>query len=915
MAYINYIQKCGARRCCTCPYIEECSFFSSNSTGARFRPKGAGQNILTCKSENIIYMIFCKICNIQYIGETKNRLHQRFNGHRSGIKGKKSGQIIHKHFEEGGHGLSNCRILPIEIIDVRSINQQNLNHSQRANAISKLRLEREKFWISTLQTAYPFGLNSRVKGIGDFNPSQGQFQSFGGRSRRKNKKHSRRKPKRLRNKFEISLDFINKKHQELVNKDNYIHFFKTFLYGLPKVQIQKLSVDAKQSNTINDRVRDLINMVSYQRLFKPVQVTTVKNKNFYHIRFRDKGLDHINVSQILRNNKVQDKIPVYFMDKEPPIIGYKFNRSIAGKIFNYKQSLSEESIELFDNDNIPCHCQNSVFKDINHGHIITGDLNLIENGTLRNIFRKGPKYRLPQKINWKEDRMLILNFLENYIDKWISKERKNGNVQVNKDNLNDWKNQILEIVDHKINTGKKMYKKSWSQKFEGVLARELENVKKKFVITVTDKAQNNILFTCKYFYIKTIKEELMRPGQSTYQQTHKNIEEINLEIENFSKTKGIKITERMKDIPLIYWIPKMHKNPIGSRFIAGSKFCSIKILSKCFSKALKLILNHLKLYCKTVLERTGLNYFWILENSLEFLEKLKLQKIDHMETYDFSTLYTALPHREIKQKFSTIFQKVFNREAKPFINVNLNGAYFSSVGVSNRCSFRINDMMEILEFILDNIYVKCGKDIFKQIVGIPIGLDSGQDIANLLLYSYESEFVEKISRDNLALAHKFKFNGRYIDDLFVANFPTFKEYIYKIYPRDLEIKLESSNTKEVAYLDLKINSENSNLTFSIYDKRDDFSFDIVNFPFMDSCIPKKSALGVFFSQLIRYARISTKFSDFKIRGISLISKLKNQGFMVKDLRKLGLRFFKDKQELLTKYNLSNANDFIKDIFT
>ena len=205
--------------------------------------------------------------------------------------------------------------------------------------------------------------------------------------------------------------------------------------------------------------------------------------------------------------------------------------------------------------------------------------------------------------------------------------------------------------------------------------------------------------------------------------------------------------------------------------------------------------------------------------------------------------------------------------------------------------------------------------LVKQIMGIPIGLDSGQDIANLLLYSYESEFVEKISRDNLALAHKFKFNGRYIDDLFVANFPTFKEHIYKIYPQDLEIKLESSNTKEVAYLDLKINSENSNLTFSIYDKRDDFSFDIVNFPFMDSCIPKKSALGVFFSQLIRYARISTKFSDFKIRGISLISKLKCQGFMVKDLRKLGLRFFKDKQELLTKYNLSNANDFIKDIFT
>ena len=87
----------------------------------------------------------------------------------------------------------------------------------------------------------------------------------------------------------------------------------------------------------------------------------------------------------------------------------------------------------------------------------------------------------------------------------------------------------------------------------------------------------------------------------------------------------------------------MHKNPIGSRFIAGSRICSIKSLSKVFSKALKLILNHMKLYNKTVYERSGLNYYWILDNSLEFLESLREKRVDHMETYDFSTLYTALP--------------------------------------------------------------------------------------------------------------------------------------------------------------------------------------------------------------------------------------------------------------------------------
>ena len=69
--------------------------------------------------------------------------------------------------------------------------------------------------------------------------------------------------------------------------------------------------------------------------------------------------------------------------------------------------------------------------------------------------------------------------------------------------------------------------------------------------------------------------------------------------------------------------------------------------------------------------------------------------------------------------------------------------------------------------------------------------------------------------------------------------------------------------KEVAYLDLKLKSEDDVLVSSVYDKRDNFSFEIVNYPFIDSCIPKKYALGVFSSQLIRYARICSKFADFK----------------------------------------------------
>ena len=149
--------------------------------------------------------------------------------------------------------------------------------------------------------------------------------------------------------------------------------------------------------------------------------------------------------------------------------------------------------------------------------------------------------------------------------------------------------------------------------------------------------------------------------------------------------------------------------------------------------------------------------------------------------------------------------------------------------------------------------------------------------------------------------------------MFVANFPEFKDHIYKIYPRELEIKLESDNPKQLSYLDLQIVSQNGNLIFTVYDKRDDFNFSIVNYPFIDSCIPKKSALGVYTSQLIRYARICSLFDDFKNKSKILVSRLKNQGYRENDLKRLTLKFFKDRQELVKKYNINDANIFLRSI--
>ena len=506
----------------------------------------------------------------------------------------------------------------------------------------------------------------------------------------------------------------------------------------------------------------------------------------------------------------------------------------------------------------------------------------------------------------------FVDFLERHINKWIAKERKeSGDRRLQPSTLKSWYDEILTHVDNRIAKGKNMPNGTRSHYINGLIKDDLNQLHEKYVMTPADKAQNNILFICKPYYVKVTKNELSPQHNQTYQLSNAIFDHIINETCNFSANMGVPVDDNMKDLPIIYWIPKMHKNPTSQRFIAGSKTCSIKSLSKLFSKSLKLMLHHLKTYYKVVSNRSGVNNFWILENSLDFVENIKNKKITHLQTYDFSTLYTSLPHAEIKSKFKILFRTIFNREGKQFINVNKRKAFFSNSPNNSYKSFTEAQLFQILNFILDSIYVKFGSDIYKQVIGIPIGLDSGQDIANLLLFQYESSYMNQISRRDIVMARKFALSDRYIDDLCNANFPNFSEHLPNIYPPELTINLSSNSSTNVNFLDLNMKiDDNSNLDISIYDKRDDFNFDIVNFPYMDSCIPRKPALGIFLSQLIRYARICTHFDDFSQRAMKLSRRLQNQGYRAAELRKLIVRFYNERGPIIEKYHQRDVNSFI-----
>ena len=181
----------------------------------------------------------------------------------------------------------------------------------------------------------------------------------------------------------------------------------------------------------------------------------------------------------------------------------------------------------------------------------------------------------------------------------------------------------------------------------------------------------------------------------------------------------------------------------------------------------------------------------------------------------------------------------------------------------------------MLEFLIDNIYIRVGKEIFRQQVGIPMGTDCAPFLANLFLFYFEYNYMKDLIKSNIHLAKQFSYTTRYIDDLLTLNNNRFTKVIPNIYPPELELKRTTESPTMLSYLDILIIIENGKYHTTNFYKRDNFGFTIVNFPHLCSNIPTKPAYGVYVSQLIRIGRICNSFTD---RHYKLTTRLIQQGF-------------------------------------
>ena len=131
----------------------------------------------------------------------------------------------------------------------------------------------------------------------------------------------------------------------------------------------------------------------------------------------------------------------------------------------------------------------------------------------------------------------------------------------------------------------------------------------------------------------------------------------------------------------------------------------------------------------------------------------------------------------------------------------------------------------------------------------------------------------------------------------------FEGMVNRIYPPELQLNKVYTSDTEAPFLDLHLSISNGFVSSKIYDKRDDFDYDIVNFPFLDGDVPRSTSYGVYISQLIRFARVSSHVVDFNARNKSLTAKLLQQGYRYHKLRKTFSKFYRRHYELISKFNV------------
>ena len=277
------------------------------------------------------------------------------NGHRSGAS--HDDKLIYQHFQLPSHSPSDMKVQILE----------KVHKKFGSTKLTKPKRERvELKWIKELGAAAPCGINDKINGVGILTSlSTSEVNRIGicnKQVRRRRSRGHRKTTSPSRRQLPTTDDLV-----KLLVTANGPHQVRTQFYSLPLTSLHKLYKLATDLGFIGDyvspkaRVISIIFYISRFRLFKPVRhdVNCNEIRSFFKLKFVNKGMDDINLSNILHDKRTCEKVPQYFQNRSPPVISHKYSNTVAANILNFNATVRNIDIDDFIKIPPSCDCASS----------------------------------------------------------------------------------------------------------------------------------------------------------------------------------------------------------------------------------------------------------------------------------------------------------------------------------------------------------------------------------------------------------------------------------------------------------------------------------------------------------------------------------------------------------------------------
>ena len=608
----------------------------------------------------------------------------------------------------------------------------------------------EDGWIRKLHTQYPFGCNDRIDSLenkGYYNCEFAKFISV--KSKRRRSWGSGSGSVDVLNIVNSLLLIVNapfnttcitetKRILFPLNRDTLIKIRELYLNNVFNDDVLKHDILRRHAHFV---ITDLLMYkIKPYNVWKRPQVTKNKQKILFKVKFVNKAIDMINLPRIFRDKSLKSCISQCNIN-EPSVV-FTNTPTISSKIFNYNDTVNNfKCIDDYD-----CMC-NEHGKYINSdcNHVATGDISMISNQMLRNIISKGPGFREPAVLDFDFAHRTILENVDIFIKSWSDKEK------VALVCFDEWRERFGELLTDTVNCLKQQYKRNSnvvSVFADPLVEAELEYFYKCFVICPVDKASKNVAIICKRYYLETILNECMTNSISYSHITEFNTHDICKIQKDFMKDE-LNIDNDLNEddiLPHIVFFPMFHKPKLSQRFVVSYANCTVKPNSQISS------------YSGMLYKVTGIKRNWIIDNNAPILEcfnsYMETDRARNVQTYDFSTLYTNLRHDEIKVALKDVVKLAFKHIKCSYISVYKSS--FAWVKNPREDTFRFDEesLNHTIDFILDNSYFSMGNITFRQIIGVPIGVNPGPFIANLTLFYFEYRYLDKLYKIDYYSAKK-----------------------------------------------------------------------------------------------------------------------------------------------------------------